>query len=457
MGWGSVRRWTPAHQIGQLPPRRRGPARLRSLPGAPGPGGLPFPAAAPTSRVSGKRLWAGCGHSALGGSAHSMPREQLTVSVAEFLPRTLAGRSGQHRRWAGGRPGVPGVTPKAGEPRPHCHVCEGCLWHHRCVWCGCPRVLLAEQGVPAPMAPRHPGSSGVPRAQRVTLGRHAMSCLRGLGASWPCSRAGFETLGLFLSDVTRIQLCRLEPPSSTVCAGGCPAPAAGTGVSKGQWRHPLWLGHCHCCAVITVTAVPLSSSLLHHSHCHCCVMVTLIPVQCHCRCHCCVMASVSAVQQPLSLLCHGHPHCCALSLSAVSWPLSLLCPSHCHGCVMCVIVTVSAVPQSLSLLCQGHCVVVTTAQCHPSCASHHSHPSDIHLHPLPPSSSSSCPGHLPRSHRGSIPISHPCHPPLIPLPGCVWFGTGQAGAGVNPAWKPKPAAGEGLAKANTGKGGLCVV
>ncbi|XP_037995306.1 cardiotrophin-like cytokine factor 1 isoform X1 [Motacilla alba alba] len=77
----------------------------------------------------------------------------------------------------------------------------------------------AEQGVPAPVAPRHPGSSGVPRALRVTPGRHAMSCLRGLGASWPCSRAGFETLGLFLSDVTGIQLCRLEPPSSTVCAG----------------------------------------------------------------------------------------------------------------------------------------------------------------------------------------------------------------------------------------------
>lgn len=223
LGWGSVRRWTPAHQIRQLPPRRRGPARLRPLPGAPGPGGLPFPAAAPATRVSGKRLWAGCGRSALGGSAHSMPREQLTVSVAEFPPRPLAGRSGQRcrlRHWAGDRPGVPSVTSKEGEPRPRCHVYKGCPWHQRCVRRGCPRVLLAEQGVPAPMAPRHPGSSGVPRAPWVTLGRHAMSCLRGLGTSWPRSRAGFETLGLFLSDVTGIQLCRLESPSSTVCAAG---------------------------------------------------------------------------------------------------------------------------------------------------------------------------------------------------------------------------------------------
>lgn len=152
------------------------------------------------------------------------------------------------------------------------------------------------------MAPRHPGSSGVPRAPRVTLGRHAISCLRGLGASWPSSRAGFETLGLFLSDVTGIQLCRLEPPSSTVCAGGCPVPATGAGVGKGQRGHLLCLGHlsllccghCHLCAMVSITAVPLSSSLL----------------------------------------CHGHPHCCAVSLS-------LLCHSHCHCCARVTILTVS--------------------------------------------------------------------------------------------------------------------
>lgn len=208
--------------------------------------------------------------------------------------------------------------------------------------------------------------------------------------------------------------------------------------------------HRHCCATVIITASPQPLSLLCHGHPHSCAVSLLLSLLCHGHRLCCATATVTAVSWPPSLLC-------TVAVTALSWPLSLLCPSHCHCCVMCVIVTVSAVPQSLSLLCQGHCVVVTTAQCHPSCASHHSHPSDIHLHPLPPSSSSSCPGHLPRSHRGSIPISHPCHPPLIPLPGCVWFGTGQAGAGVNPAWKPKPAAGEGLAKANTGKGGSCVV
>lgn len=164
----------------------------------------------------------------------------------------------------------------------------------------------------------------------------------------------------------------------------------------------------------------------------------------------CGWAIVAAVPWSPSLLCHGHHHCCAtVIITAVPWSLSLLCHDNCLCCA-----------QSLSLLCQGHhhhCVMVITAQCHPFCASHHSHPSDTHPYPLPPSSSSSslCLGHLPRIHRGSIPISHPCHPPLIPLPGCVWFGTGRAGAGVNPAWKPEPAAGEGPAKANTGKGG-CV-
>lgn len=76
VGWGSARRWIPAHQIRQLPLRCRGPrGRLGSLRcprGAPLRGSPPFPAAPPPppwprvplcTRVSGKRLWAVCGHS----------------------------------------------------------------------------------------------------------------------------------------------------------------------------------------------------------------------------------------------------------------------------------------------------------------------------------------------------------------------------------------------------------
>lgn len=189
VGWGSARRWMPAHQIGQLPPRRRGPAWLRPLPGAPGPGGLPFPAAAPATRVSGKWLWEGCGRSAFGGSAHSMPREQLTDSVAEFPPQPLAGRSGQHlrlRRWPGDRPGVPGVTSKADEPHPRCHVCKG---HHRYVRRGCPRVLLAEpegarsHGSPSPRllgCPQGPaGDPGQARHEMLTWAGSILAVLQG--------------------------------------------------------------------------------------------------------------------------------------------------------------------------------------------------------------------------------------------------------------------------------------
>lgn len=129
-----------------------------------------------------------------------------------------------------------------------------------------------------------------------------MSCLRGLGTSWPRSRAGFETLGLFLSDVTGIQLCRLESPSSTVCAAGG---ARHQPLEQGWARdtHYGW-AICHCWSTVTVTAVPLSSSPLCHGHCHCCVMVTLVTVQYHC--HCCATFTVTAVPGSPSSLCHSH-------------------------------------------------------------------------------------------------------------------------------------------------------
>lgn len=200
------------------------------------------------------------------------------------------------------------VPPKAGEPRPRRHARGGMP--------GAPPLCPTTRRSPSASAawaphggrshaPGRPRSPAAPGVGRVTPGRHAVRCLRGLGASWPGSRAGFETLGLFLSDVTGIQLCR--PRASLLPAGPPPPPpplsvpvprhfppgADVTGVGEGaQLLHgapgtagplpPLCCGHHPCRA--TRVAVPRP----YLGRCHRCAVATSVPP-----------------------LCWGHRHFCA--------------------------------------------------------------------------------------------------------------------------------------------------
>lgn len=224
VGWGSVRRWTPAHQIRRFPTRCRGGgggaglARLRALPGglryeglspsphppSPLPGCLLRPAEPLCHEGFGK---AGSGRFVvaldLGGSAHSMPGEQLTR-----LGRWPGG-FGQRRppapprgwvalREGGGSPA--GVTPRAsppkvGEQRPCRPRVRGmpaappvgpATRRQR----GCPAVLPALPGgggggVPSPMSPVAPalqgqtGDPGQPRRELLTWAGSILAKLQG--------------------------------------------------------------------------------------------------------------------------------------------------------------------------------------------------------------------------------------------------------------------------------------
>jgi len=116
-------------------------------------------------------------------------------------------RYGSSRRRAGGRLGpVRCEGPPLSRPPPLLRAHEA-FGHgtHGTTGVGAPGHSRTEPGVPAPVPPAAPAPPGT---EGVTPGGRAGSCLRGLGASWPGSRVGFETLGLFLSDVTGIQLRR---------------------------------------------------------------------------------------------------------------------------------------------------------------------------------------------------------------------------------------------------------
>ena len=162
------------------------------------------------------------------------------------------------------------------------------------------------------------------------------------------------------------------------------------------------------------------------------------------------MATITAVPWPwlchfCATLCHGHRHCHAT-----------LCHGHHRCCAMAMAVppramaTIVAVPPALpfhgrataapwspSPLRRGRvCAVAAIVPPPWPCI-----PPSPGLQPSPSSpsrSSAPCPGHLPGSHR---PRRHRPFPPGSP--GCVWFGRGEARAGVNPALETRAGGGRG--------------
>lgn len=130
-------------------------------------------------------------------------------------------------------------------------------------------------------------------------------------------------------------------------------------------------------------------------------------------------------------LCHGHRHCCTTATSVPP-----LCHGHHHRCA-----TLTVVPWPC--LCHGHhCAMVV----HPTI----SRPSATHLPMpfLPPPHPRAPPLHTcPGAAGGSIPsLPVQPRPPRAPQPrspGCVWFGSGRARAGVNPALETRAGDGRG--------------